>query len=1746
MSEGNAPIKLGELQKEEGIKLQTGNLTAGDQVKERIVKDELVKPIVPEAPLSPDEEIARTVRESKESDKASVGGPTITVENVEPISPRPETQIQETGTINPQVAEQTERSTGSVTEKDIPSWIRGRIEQLARAVSQNVPQPTSPSPRHEIFGIKTPRRAADKGGDEAIVETPVKETHLRINNMDDEYYTTPAVKIDILSPVILDQLPISARESLVEDFKYLSSTRRLETGTPRLKVIQDYVERMVKGNQQWEGNVRVVIMNKGKEPRAFASPDGTIFVTQSLINILDSTDEVMAIIAHEVGHLTNGTTLAKYRSEKLRGSSLGVGWLHEMASDFGGSDLLEKVGLNSVAPKDLFIKLRDYYGGIRDKEHQDLTIRAIEIYGKHYVQDSKTSHLPYIPLVSELKQDFIMTNFEAVRDAATKGDIESVELYLDKLHPKDFGEFYHIADKGQINTEWDKRIEVANKVRVLVTQRLLSEGYTDKEIKLFFDSNTEILLRSKYKNIVEVQDYLVLSEELYQKDFFNPASLKMFDEENHGDTLLLLVYRVSGDEYGQMFLDENTRSLIGIEHIAKFIETVNTLTKGKLRRVRDGDFINENGLPVKEWSSYFNGQMNREERMHQRLKDLMFKYLAKAYLSDPNILLDANEIENYFQKIKDTGFETLTQYEHEKFPIEEKICNQTNRQIIESAHRTIFGIEIVKPEVNKKLVDFFTPEEYREKIKGSGKYLDIDSLNHLVRDYDLDEEATAKYVQVGLEHLSQVSFFDECLREVIFLEIGPDKWNAEYYAGIKLDSLITKFGLDQTAIYEKTRKKEEFYRTFYQFNYVVQTMVFSAEKIKDLREKNGNLDSQSVYDLTRKRITAWDGKFLGFVESIMHDAKVDIKALDQFELVSLCLPLIKLADNPINPIGASYGIEDMDRFYKLPFIQELIKKVENVHFDNLQDLRKYIEETDQKYNHIFSPGTQNFIPIYEDDVSSIILYKQIRDEIQKLTDSLQRRDYPDMIKLLNERFPSSPQKRELIRTMEIDYINDKSIDIHDKIKFYFEEYKLLGIEGASLVAEQITDIPTWQIFYEQYHALKKDYLSGQESVEAVALTDYATSMLTKQADHLIKTVSTSPEASREVSTEWAINWIHTYMTLRDGYDRKTGKFVLGGPARHGFISFADAISAFKDLPKDKKFVIALKALEDQDGLLKSEGGRNLLEKMVIEGLDLKDEFFSQILVGIIKSKEPVVSIPIAQMLTPLMFRGLDTNAVDMAMVGQARGSDYKDIKYQDYFQDLPRILGSGTREIRDFGFRYRQQPNSGLMQLAKESSLIYLDTLDKIKKRVTPLSRDDETSEKDKPVESHLTPSTEAMIRAGETSALFIRGMQMAVQIKEFEPAVRERLLKTQDSTKGMDKLRFWDNLLKKADLNEPGADVQLERILREDLISLDKYLGGGSLFTTYGATIRGVDGSPRAVVIKMLNPNAELFIKEAYELSATTLEGIEQNNTGKVRQDARFARSLIELSDTWCVQDINDPNYIGRDEAFRATVNAFNKERGRVIVNVPKRIYTSVKVKIEDQSTGITLNKFLEDKEVPAERKREAVEDLLALFDFQFEYSPASPQGKRTFYFHSDPHAGNYMIDPESPEIKLDAIDRSMYLSLEQRDVEMFKLMKDGQGVQFVDKFIKRCLEINDIQGNEAQKIYGLTAVKLAREKAKQFLQRRGGKTDNSAFLQIIMQEFTNHGEIKGNKTIEIPLEYRLMIRNIVAMQNLRTGFAS
>lgn len=115
---------------------------------------------------------------------------------------------------------------------------------------------------------------------------------------------------------------VNLTRSVDSHLAYYARTRDTETETDRIQVLQKIADRMTEGTGI---STRIVIMRKGIVPQGFVLPDGTIMISLSLINKLDTLDEVGGVLAHEIGHLINKTAERKFGVNII---DFGLSWVH--------------------------------------------------------------------------------------------------------------------------------------------------------------------------------------------------------------------------------------------------------------------------------------------------------------------------------------------------------------------------------------------------------------------------------------------------------------------------------------------------------------------------------------------------------------------------------------------------------------------------------------------------------------------------------------------------------------------------------------------------------------------------------------------------------------------------------------------------------------------------------------------------------------------------------------------------------------------------------------------------------------------------------------------------------------------------------------------------------------------------------------------------------------------------------------------------------------------------------------------------------------------------------------------------------------------------------------------------------------------------------------------------------------------------------------------------------------------------
>lgn len=1622
------------------------------------------------------------------------------------------------------------------------------------------------------------------------------------------------VKTKVIVPGLLGSESTDITSGLQQEFDFLARTRGLEIGTERCNRLQETVDRLIlaSGNKKWVGNSQVVILTKGLTPEAMAYPDGTIFISQSLINLFDSYDELAAVLGHEIHHLTNETFLNASKANNAKGEGFGVKWFHEMTSDFGSAEVLNNAGFRTTAMKDALLKLKDFFGNMRGYEHQSPIIRAIEQFMLHMTKDFENSNKASTPLPKELVIKPKETNLEIAKKIIVGDNPEDIIPAINKLHKRDLSDLVKlITDRYAYKSffynttltpeEVEYRYErVKWELQKYLTEKASALGLNDSEIKLYLYTHDLVT----FSGFDEINSLVSTADRMDLNNTIEKTNQALLENSDNTNLKMELVSWVRSKTYIHMTLTDSMYS--NDRGLVEFVGKIRACIESKLPGIGNkGIFVSDKGDRY-QFESY-DQKVPIEVRLQRKLNTLVFEYISQILVKEDEGEVSQQKVTSLFNSLKAVGFSFSETYSDEASttgeynnPTMGANNNGDSRKYIEKAHQEVFGSEIVKYEVKNAKISFPTFEEFKTKIKS----LDRDKLEKYLERIYYDNGLQENTPQ-SLEKRKLYLKFAKHLIDVEFEEN-----ESSYIDGIIRELEKNKGLYDHPFSYERNRTLE-FIEKYIKDNQLDRETIIQAAKLKNRFYQFLNF-SERLIKMGRKE----ENMVYELLEYYMNNPKnpTELSTLDSPTLFEACTDIFRFLDSDKDVLEEK-GITDFQRFYELPYIQVLVDRFKKpLHFNNLRELLDYTNKSDNsEVIRLISTRTEN--PLFRDSMDSSILLGPIREELARLTEpgKIQTDDFPVLIKVLEKLLPHSSESNVLIRQMNLYVLKDPNRTIDEKIDFFMSKYEELGVEGALIIGDQITEVSTYLKFKALADNLFAKYLKGEKGLTGVASVELESTELVENAELLVKTASRSTVDTVESSTNIAKSWLksvaHNGRSLDrrwTRYDPKTRKVLITSERKGAFKSLKEAIELLKGITTSERLSISVKALADTGGLLTTTEGKQSLIKTLKSALSLKQGFIGSILEKAITFGETsLLAAAGAKMLAPLLFTNLSSEAVNVKEIQNEHSKDPK-ILQQEFVDNLGYIFSQTTRRILGYGVLYQNQPNSTPAKEATISTKTYEKIMADITLQVKVLAQveDNENSES----KSKLPISTEALIQAGESSAVFIRAMQMAVQVMDFSPAVRERLTMTQDKMQGQTKLSFWDNMIGRTIEGTANYDPEFATFMKDRFISLDEYLGGGSLFTTYAATIKGEDGKPERVIMKMLSPNAESNIEDVYEFSSSTLKNVIETNKGEVRDQAKLALTLLTLSYQWCLEDINDPNYINTDDRFRKTIEDFNSIQGKVAVEASERVFTSKKIKAEAMSKGRTLNSVLEDRKVDPNIKRSLVERLSLFFDHQFIFPHTDQNGNTSYIFHSDPHAGNYMNNiTQGTDAPLGVIDRSMYLELNQDENEMFKLLKNGKGTQFVQTFIKRCLELNGIDKSESERETRTLNNELALEKAKQIAV---GKENTSKFLEIIMSRFIKYGErytctdnvtpeadkskiifdylkkmpnrnsirafedlqqnqnfvdlrltfedftktltemtdqgLLTRKAIDVPIKYRLMIRNIVAMQNLRKRFLS
>lgn len=1520
---------------------------------------------------------------------------------------------------------------------------------------------------------------------------------------------------------------VNVDEDLKKEFEYLSRTRVLETNTPKTKVLQDLVDRMLEGKNI---PTRVVVMNKNEAPDAFCTAEGTLFISQSLINTLDCVDEITAVLAHEVEHLVNKTFEYVYGSHNFHKN--GTGWLHEGMSDQFTPSLLEKLDLNAVAFTSAIKKITGGKRGM-DIEHQGGNIRAAQIVAHILARNYRTSNKPHTPKSEQLDGQAVPSNWEIFNhryDFRERGyekpvDMEEMRRLLSNLHPQDFEYIYknqlpayYSADSKENAVER----EVLYAANDLIFTRLRKEGFSDSEITTFLVSSTG---RNGGNNRLNL--YFLKNSEQVEKI---AESLEGIDADKKMDKMAILIFGHHINQSSFHYSEDYRHSLLTLVHREFYIEGIE---KPEL------------GIPINEdvlinFASAIYRLYPRESIVSARdeVTEMFLDYVGRVFLGVPEqegLRVDEVQIRNFFEKIKVAGIDVNTReidyYIDEKKKVNTIVGNFNisveNQQIVKDVFCEVFDYH---PVVEKNVLTFETIDKFIEDLNtelASGSYQSqtrgvLSDIMDTMWGYFEEQRVTDP------ERLKFIEYLDEKILQL--------KFTAHY----SINDLLLRginFQRTETLSSENEEKNDKF-------------MKFNLRSFIGL----------NLFDN--------DGEeFYKYMEKIMSTSGIDIQSLNRDQLLNLCQGFMIINNRILaNREFLIYGqqtyeytyltpsregdkkfVTDYERFFNLPFLKYLIDQKSSLGFSTIKDLNEFIVRS-QGNSLIIRKGKAN---LYYDDFSSLFFGRLIRENfLEILQRGISEKDFPDLFAFISNYYPDGVIKNQFLNEIHKQYLHSPDISLDEKIDYLLRFYDSIGLEGTMILGEQIEDLETFERFREKLGGKLDQYSKGSsKAITTLAFSDFLTSFLASNYYNVFRTSQNSGKDRKDLSTEFAKIWFESYFGFAESlrniiYDKARGKFTFGDKGRIFFQTISDSIISLKNLPSLKRFAIAQKLLLDDHGALSSEHDRKMLGEILVSSLRFQKGFISEAIRSVCRRGEADwVAFPASRMLAPLLFRNLDVNAIDYSKVEKISIQERKRETYEYVTlgsvlpnQDMVRIAGSNSRDIILFGSDYKQHPNSAIARLADESDSQYYSINDVLIKLLVDRPDIGKTEQ----ASTEIDPALESVISGIEASgALGVRALQLVTQMMHFAPNIEARLSKTLDTNPGLNKFLFWENLEKLA-----SEDPETAEFLSK--VKLGNYLGGGSLYTTFAATFTE-NGHSEEIVLKMLNPSAERVVDEGYKLADGVLKEVGMSK-GRSRSDREFAKiglTLIDLSKQWCKDDINDPRFIEDDDRFSQVINSFNQIFGREVFYKPTRRFNIKELKSETRANGQTVNHFLQDNNVSGEEKTEATKLMGRFLAHQLQHAPkVIEQGKTYRLIHSDPHIGNYVIDSQDGQPKLAVIDRHMYLRLEEQDVRVLeKLIVSGNDNDFVYSFLDRVLDINGVGDAQRRNITNQVFGKLRIEYIK---QRIRGKVDRLSLMRTMLSSLSESKFFKQSdngpkeEQVDVPLNLRLMIRNIGAFQEL------
>lgn len=1488
--------------------------------------------------------------------------------------------------------------------------------------------------------------------------------------------------------------------ALESNFAYYSATYDLEVEGDRIQELQSIVDTMTAGENM---KARVVIMNRGRGPNAFVTRDGTIFVSQSLLNMCESKDEIGAVLAHELNHLLFETSDAIDNADSMT-DSLTLGWLHEIAADGNTDKLMVRANLNTRAMESIIERLSS---ASRDAVHMTGLTRAIMKAGQHRVKDTATSNNPLQELPAGLKvpaltpftnEELLHLAMEAVVNAKNPTPVlDQVEQQLGKLYGRDLLRiptvFDHRALRGphihkafleemkRRNTGEFSDLDMYFMQRIITTMHgahyFFPETHSihptepfDSVDNLNARAETAVQFDSEAK-VADVMQNIFKSPVVPKLVQFSAAALTAHDVEE------------AGVGSGIIQVEGNILDIGGTEAVAYICTKLNSV-------LDPWQFP----IEVRRSQEYPEDRLDGGRTAIQRLVQKYGVFILQFAEEDGE---DGEALaKEFFQMLKDNGYTVPggtrinLETEMKRAKNTQSLTYRTNKQFCD-----VFEIDYTPERVPSNIDETIQWKLKEEVLKpGARAYLrgpEVEEVVHMLQNYMYKATAQEK--------------------EVVIRKV----WAALDEAKLKPEGDDPRVELTRERVtFDDYNPEEE------QLDPLREEIVRVTMKLGYLKALHGQQDPQ----------------FYTLVREVMETSSLDISQLSKEELYNLVDIAFTFENTHSHFYSADYralynfgtGFEghtkntaSFDQMLELPWLRELRQRFDTEEL--AEDPKEFIEQLDQITNQLYSASHVDYF-LYDDRILPVLLGRRYRDAMEKhLEQAVTHNDRATMEALLYH-LPDSAVRKRADHVLKSQILEDTAISFEDRLRILRIHKDLMGIDGVIRLGRTVT---TEAEFLELREVIKKEGLQQLQraSIEATAGMgiDYVSSQLLRDPGVVLQTTQEDPATKREQNTKTAEEWLKMNIKEKEQssstyYDPVEGKIIIS-MRRHGehtVRSVADLYEGVANLPESYRVGIALKALADHRGLLQSPEGKAKLVDGLTRALNLDQGFVYDAMRCIIEDGQPkLVGMLGSQMLAPLLFRTLDTNAVDINELYNRIPKLRTLVPNHNYLHFL---LSAHTEEITRHISMLSESPDVYLKSLAMESVQRQLQ----VQKLLEQFCVQNAAEPEPPNPRGEIDKGLDTIIAGIEASSpVGVRCLQLARQLRSFGDAIDARLEQSYDRNSGTEKVFVWDNLMEWMDADMP--------FLRGHIETIGDYLGGGSLFTTFEADLVSPEGDKYKGVVKVLNPNALSIIGETYTEMQRLFGELRNRTNGQYEKEIQFMEMLTDMAHNWCKKDIEDPNFVEDDQQFRHTMKGYKPSDG-VHFNIPRvdYKYLSMKVRTEERAPGSTINRILGTAHAEPGKRHLLAREVGRMMYFQLR-APTVKKGKEEYrLLHSDMHAGNFMYDDETGTMSI--IDRSMYLRMKPEQCEAaLAFIQEKDAKKLVNLLIDDALDTGKVRGMQRHvikaRILGSTALEYMKQQA-------NSSKDVSGLVQAVFSQLPE-GAMPS-------LEMQLLFKNLISVTNL------